>query len=229
MSKTIVANFKMNGSSEFIKNWIFEFKQNHKSQNNIILAIPHIYLSEFNGYDLNVAAQNVSSKKDGAYTSQISAKMLQDTQIKYCIIGHSESRKYLNESNAEIMEKFNELIQYEITPIVCIGEPHEVRTNNDTIGYLKSQVSSFKSFHGKIIFAYEPIWAIGTGEHAENDDINEVVDFLRSEFDQEIEILYGGSVNVENCDDLHEKTDINGLLVGGASLNPKEFAKIAAL
>lgn len=229
MSKTIVANFKMNGSSEFIKNWIFEFKQNHKSQNNIILAIPHIYLSEFNGYDLNVAAQNVSSKKDGAYTSQISAKMLQDTQIKYCIIGHSESRKYLNESNAEIMEKFNELIQYEITPIVCIGEPQEVRTNNDTIGYLKSQVSSFKSFHGKIIFAYEPIWAIGTGEHAENDDINEVVDFLRSEFDQEIEILYGGSVNVENCDDLHEKTDINGLLVGGASLNPKEFAKIAAL
>ena len=229
MSKTIVANFKMNGSSEFIKNWIFEFKQNHKSQNNIILAIPHIYLSEFNGYDLNVAAQNVSSKKDGAYTSQISAKMLQDTQIKYCIIGHSESRKYLNESNEEIMEKFNELIQYEITPIVCIGEPQEVRTNNDTIGYLKSQVSSFKSFHGKIIFAYEPIWAIGTGEHAENDDINEVVDFLRSEFDQEIEILYGGSVNVENCDDLHEKTDINGLLVGGASLNPKEFAKIAAL
>ena len=229
MSKTIVANFKMNGSSEFIKKWIFEFKQNHKSQNNIILAIPHIYLSEFNGYDLNVAAQNVSSKKDGAYTSQISAKMLQDTQIKYCIIGHSESRKYLNESNAEIMEKFNELIQYEITPIVCIGEPQEVRTNNDTIGYLKSQVSSFKSFHGKIIFAYEPIWAIGTGEHAENDDINEVVDFLRSEFDQEIEILYGGSVNVENCDDLHEKTDINGLLVGGASLNPKEFAKIAAL
>ena len=229
MSKTIVANFKMNGSSEFIKNWIFEFKQNHKSQNNIVLAIPHIYLSEFNGYDLNVAAQNVSSKKDGAYTSQISAKMLQDTQIKYCIIGHSESRKYLNESNAEIMEKFNELIQYEITPIVCIGEPQEVRTNNDTIGYLKSQVSSFKSFHGKIIFAYEPIWAIGTGEHAENDDINEVVDFLRSEFDQEIEILYGGSVNVENCDDLHEKTDINGLLVGGASLNPKEFAKIAAL
>ena len=229
MSNTIVANFKMNGSSEFIKNWIFEFKQNHKSQNNIILAIPHIYLSEFNGYDLNVAAQNVSSKKDGAYTSQISAKMLQDTQIKYCIIGHSESRKYLNESNAEIMEKFNELIQYEITPIVCIGEPQEVRTNNDTIGYLKSQVSSFKSFHGKIIFAYEPIWAIGTGEHAENDDINEVVDYLRSEFDQEIEILYGGSVNVENCDDLHEKTDINGLLVGGASLNPKEFAKIAAL
>ena len=229
MSKTIVANFKMNGSSEFIKNWIFEFKQNHKSQNNIILAIPHIYLSEFNGYDLNVAAQNVSSKKDGAYTSQISAKMLQDKQIKYCIIGHSESRKYLNESNAEIMEKFNELIQYEITPIVCIGEPQEVRTNNDTIGYLKSQVSSFKSFHGKIIFAYEPIWAIGTGEHAENDDINEVVDYLRSEFDQEIEILYGGSVNVENCDDLHEKTDINGLLVGGASLNPKEFAKIAAL
>ena len=229
MSNTIVANFKMNGSSEFIKNWIFEFKQNHKSQNNIILAIPHIYLSEFNGFDLNVAAQNVSSKKDGAYTSQISAKMLQDTQIKYCIIGHSESRKYLNESNAEIMEKFNELIQYEITPIVCIGEPQEVRTNNDTIGYLKSQVSSFKSFHGKIIFAYEPIWAIGTGEHAENDDINEVVDYLRSEFDQEIEILYGGSVNVENCDDLHEKTDINGLLVGGASLNPKEFAKIAAL
>jgi len=229
MSKTIVANFKMNGSSEFIKNWIFEFKQNHKSKNNIILAIPHIYLSEFNCFDLNVAAQNVSSKKDGPYTSQISAKMLQDTQIKYCIIGHSESRKYLNESNAEIMEKFNELIQYEITPIVCIGEPQEVRTNNDTIGYLKSQVSSFKSFHGKIIFAYEPIWAIGTGEHAENDDINEVVDFLRSEFDQEIEILYGGSVNVENCDDLHEKTDINGLLVGGASLNPKEFAKIAAL
>ena len=229
MSNTIVANFKMNGSSEFIKNWIFEFKQNHKSQNNIILAIPHIYLSEFNGFDLNVAAQNVSSKKDGPYTSQISAKMLQDTQIKYCIIGHSESRKYLNESNAEIMEKFNELIQYEITPIVCIGEPQEVRTNNDTIGYLKSQVSSFKSFHGKIIFAYEPIWAIGTGEHAENDDINEVVDYLRSEFDQEIEILYGGSVNVENCDDLHEKTDINGLLVGGASLNPKEFAKIAAL
>ena len=229
MSKTIVANFKMNGSSEFIKNWIFEFKQNHKSQNNIILAIPHIYLSEFNGYDLNVAAQNVSSKKDGAYTSQISAKMLQDTQIKYCIIGHSESRKYLNESNAEIMEKFNELIKYEITPIVCIGEPQEVRTNNDTIGYLKSQVSSFKSFSERIIFAYEPIWAIGTGEHAENDDINEVVDYLRSEFDQEIEILYGGSVNVENCDDLHEKTDINGLLVGGASLNPKEFAKIAAL
>jgi len=229
MSKTIVANFKMNGSSEFIKNWIFEFKQNHKSKNNIILAIPHIYLSEFNGFDLNVAAQNVSSKKDGPYTSQISAKMLQDTQIKYCIIGHSESRKYLNESNAEIMEKFNELIQYEITPIVCIGEPQEVRTNNDTIGYLKSQVSSFKSFRRKIIFAYEPIWAIGTGEHAENDDINEVVDFLRSEFDQEIEILYGGSVNVENCDDLHEKTDINGLLVGGASLSPKEFAKIAAL
>ena len=229
MSKIIIANFKMNGSSDFFSSWILDFKNKYLSENKIILAIPYVYLSEFNNCGLTVAAQNVSSKKDGAYTSQVSAKMLKDNQVKYCIIGHSESRKFHQESDADVKEKFNELIDNEITPIICIGECQQVRDSKRVASFIQSQLSFYKSFNKEIIFAYEPMWAIGTGKHARNEDINEVVEIIRAEFDQNVEILYGGSVNQKNSQDLLENTDINGLLVGGASLNPKEFANIAQL
>ena len=229
MSKLVVANFKMNGSRDFIESWIKDFSAEEESNNEILIALPSTYLSIFKGKGLTLSGQNVSNKKSGAFTSQISAQILKDCGVEYCLIGHSETRKFLNETNEIIKEKFDQLKHECIQPIICIGEPLHIKEASKTIDFLSDQLELINSDQDKLIFAYEPIWAIGTGLIPEISDIQQAIDCIRDRFQKSIKVLYGGSVNSSNAADISNKADIDGLLVGGASLNPKEFAKIAQL
>ena len=229
MSKLVIANFKMNGSKEFIESWAKDFLEEKKSNNRVVVALPSPYLSNFKESNLNLAGQNVSNQSSGAFTSQLSAQMLKDCGAEYCLIGHSEARQYLKETNDNIKQKFDQLTQESIRPILCIGEPLEIKETSKTTDYLLDQLKLISSDQENIIIAYEPIWAIGTGLTPDVEDIQLAVDCIRGKFNKSIEVLYGGSVNSLNAADISAKTDIDGLLVGGASLNPKEFAKIAQL
>ena len=229
MSKLVIANFKMNGSKEFIKNWIKDFLEEKKSNNRVVVALPSPYLSNFKESNLNLAGQNVSNQSSGAFTSQLSAQMLKDCGAEYCLIGHSEARQHLMETDDNIKQKFDQLTQESIQPILCIGEPIEIKETSKTTDYLLDQLELLSSDHENIIIAYEPIWAIGTGLTPDMEDIQLAVDCIRGKFNKSIKVLYGGSVNSLNAANISAKTDIDGLLVGGASLNPKEFAKIAQL
>ena len=229
MSKLVIANFKMNGSKEFIESWAKGFLEEKKSNNRVVVALPSPYLSNFKESNLNLAGQNVSNQSSGAFTSQLSAQMLKDCGAEYCLIGHSEARQYLMETNDNIKQKFDQLIQESIQPILCIGEPLEIKETTKTTDYLLDQLKLLSSDQENIIIAYEPIWAIGTGLTPDVEDIQLAVDCIRGKFNNSIKVLYGGSVNSLNAANISAKTDIDGLLVGGASLNPKEFAKIAQL
>ena len=229
MSKLVIANFKMNGSKEFIESWAQDFLDEKESNNKIILAPPSPYLSNFKDSNFNLAGQNVSNQSSGAFTSQLSAQMLKDCGAEYCLIGHSEARQYLMETNDNIKQKFDQLTQESIQSILCIGEPLEIREASKTMDYLSEQLKFLSSDQENLIIAYEPIWAIGTGLTPEMEDIQLAVDCIRGKFNNSIKVLYGGSVNSSNAANISAQTDIDGLLVGGASLNPKEFAKIAQL
>jgi triosephosphate isomerase len=229
MSKLVIANFKMNGSQDFIESWIEDFFTEEESTNEILVALPSTYLMIFKNSGLTLAGQNVSNEKSGAYTSQLSAKMLKDCDVKYCLIGHSEAREFLKETNETIKEKFDQLKQESIQPVLCIGEPLKIKEASKTIDFLSNQLELIDPDQEGLIIAYEPIWAIGTGLIPEMSDIQLAVDCIRGRFQKSIKVLYGGSVNSSNAKDISNKTDIDGLLVGGASLNPKEFAKIAQL
>ena len=229
MSKLVIANFKMNGSKEFIESWAKDFLEEKKSNNRVVVALPSPYLSNFKESNLNLAGQNVSNQSSGAFTSQLSAQILKDCGAEYCLIGHSEARQYLMETNDNIKQKFDQLTQESIQPILCIGEPIEIKETSKTTDYLLDQLELLSSDHENIIIAYEPIWAIGTGLTPDMEDIQLAVDCIRGKFNKSIKVLYGGSVNSSNTANISAKTDIDGLLVGGASLNPKEFAKIAQL
>ncbi len=229
MSKLVIANFKMNGSQDFIESWIEDFFTEEESTNEILVALPSTYLMIFKNSGLTLAGQNVSNEKSGAFTSQLSAKMLKDCDVKYCLIGHSEAREFLKESNETIKEKFDQLKQESIQPVLCIGEPLKIKEASKTVDFLSNQLELIDPDQEGLIIAYEPIWAIGTGLIPEMSDIQLAVDCIRGRFQKSIKVLYGGSVNSSNAKDISNKTDIDGLLVGGASLNPKEFAKIAQL
>ena len=229
MSKLVIANFKMNGTKEFIESWAKDFLEEKKSNNRVVVALPSPYLSNFKESNLNLAGQNVSNQSSGAVTSQLSAQMLKDCGAEYCLIGHSEARQYLMETNDNIKQKFDQLTEESIQPILCIGEPLEIKETSKTTDYLLDQLKLLSSDQENIIIAYEPIWAIGTGLTPDMEDIQLAVDCIRGKFNKSIKVLYGGSVNSLNAADISAKTDIDGLLVGGASLNPKEFAKIAQL
>ena len=229
MSKLVIANFKMNGSKEFIESWAKDFLEEKKSNNRVLVALPSPYLLNFKESNLNLAGQNVSNQSSGAFTSQLSAQMLKDCGAEYCLIGHSEARQYLMETNDNIKQKFDQLTQESIRPILCIGEPLEIKETSKTTDYLLDQLKLISSDQENIIIAYEPIWAIGTGLTPDVEDIQLAVDCIRGKFNKSIKVLYGGSVNSLNAANISAKTDIDGLLVGGASLNPKEFAKIAQL
>ena len=229
MTKLVIANFKMNGSKDFIESWIKDFFLEQESASDVVVALPSPYLIIFNDRGLTLSGQNVSNEESGAFTSQLSAQMLKDCGAKYCLIGHSEARQFLKEKNEVIKQKFDQLIQESIKPILCIGEPLQIKEAAKTIDYLSEQLDLIDSNEEDVIVAYEPIWSIGTGLIPEIEDIQMAVDSIRSKFHKTVKVLYGGSVNSSNAQSITDKTDIDGLLVGGASLNPKEFGKIAQL
>tara|TARA_X000000368_G_scaffold399050_1_gene369656 strand:- start:347 stop:1036 length:690 start_codon:yes stop_codon:yes gene_type:complete len=226
MSKLIIANFKMNGTKSSIKQWFNDFSKENNTSNEVIVALPSTFLIDFVDNDISLAAQNVSSYTSGAYTSQISAEMLKDCGINYSIIGHSESREFLKETDEDIFKKYLQLKKYHLASIICIGESLKNREDNLFKSFLSSQLKQFEDEEDELIIAYEPIWAIGSGLIPTIEDINEVSELIR-EICKNVKILYGGSVNKENASNLLNNSNIDGVLVGGASLDPKEFANIA--
>lgn len=184
-------------------------------------------------------AQDVSVHEQGAYTGEVSAAMLADLGCKYCIVGHSERREYHGETDSLVNAKARALIAAGIAPIICVGESLEQREKNLTMEYVRYQVKAALAdidarSARKCIIAYEPIWAIGTGRTATAEQAEEVCREIRTVvrrlYDartaRAVSILYGGSMNAKNCDELLAQPDIDGGLIGGASLKPQDFARI---
>lgn len=189
--------------------------------------------------NIKVGAQNMYHQDNGAYTGEISPVSLKSMNIEYVILGHSERRQYFRESNEEINMKLAAALKNGLKPILCVGETLDEREKGITFDIIAEQVN--KCLTGlqhnllDIVIAYEPIWAIGTGKTATKEDANEVISFIRQQLkevlneklSQNTRILYGGSVKSANIKELMEMPEIDGALVGGASLDAEEFAKIA--
>ena len=250
MRKQIAAaNWKMNltyQEGENLLNEILEIPHNLNTGQYVVFAVPAPYLDMAVGKiadepHMFVAAQNVYSKKSGAFTGETSVAMLESLGVDHVIIGHSERREYFNETNQLLAEKVNISLENNITPIFCCGEPLNIREANTQNEYVQQQLEE-SIFHlsaeelKKVVIAYEPIWAIGTGKTASSDQAQEMHAFIRSQiankYDSEvansISILYGGSVKGSNAKDIFSKPDVDGGLVGGASLVAKDFTEIMA-
>ena len=248
MRKQIAAaNWKMNctySEGERLLSDILDAEVNLKDRQLAVFAVPFPYLIMANSAvsqspNYFIAAQNCSNKKSGAFTGEVSASMLDSIGIRYCVIGHSERREYFQETNAMLAEKLNLCLANHITPIFCCGEALNVREQGTQNAYVEQQLAE-SLFHltaeelSKVVIAYEPIWAIGTGKTASSEQAQEMHAHLRSvlagkygaEVADEISILYGGSVKASNAVELFSCPDVDGGLVGGASLVASEFIQI---
>jgi triosephosphate isomerase len=248
MRKQIAAaNWKMNGSAqqaETLLKDVMQPKIKLKDHQLVIFAVPFPFLSAVNhqlGHETNyyIAAQNCSQHASGAYTGEVSAEMLKSIGIKYCIVGHSERREYFSETNAQLAQKIDLLLKNDIIPIFCCGEPLSIREAGGQDKHVETQVQE-SLFHlsaddvQRIIIAYEPIWAIGTGKTATTGQAQEMHAFVRSviakrygsDIASQVSILYGGSVKANNAAEIFGAPDVDGGLVGGASLVAKDFITI---
>ena len=248
MRKQIAAaNWKMNCTfqqSEKLLDDILSAEIELASHQLAIFAVPYPYLlmtmSEVEEEQYYyVAAQNCHDKKSGAYTGEVSAVMLHSMNVNYCVIGHSERREYNGETNAMLADKVNLCFENFITPLFCCGEPLNIREAGTQNDYVTVQLKE-SLFHlpadkiKNIVIAYEPIWAIGTGKTASTEQAQEIHQYLRSVIAgqygeavaNEIPILYGGSVKANNAKELFSCADVDGGLVGGASLVAADFIEI---
>jgi len=213
------------------------------TENEVILCVPYVdlfyCLMNAQGTNIKIGAQNMHWAENGAYTGEVSAKMLKAIGVEYVIIGHSERRAYFAENDETVNKKIKAAFENELKPIVCVGESLEQREEGKTEAIITSQtrlaLEGLTNEQVKnTIIAYEPIWAIGTGKTATSEDANNSIKAIRAEIEKnygeevanEVIIQYGGSVKSSNAKELFTTSDIDGGLVGGASLKPDEFAKI---
>jgi len=234
----IAANWKMNGSCELAIQCCETLSQLPAANTDILICPPVIFLSHFpKSARYKLGAQNVSSEASGAFTGEISADMLATAGASYVIVGHSERRALFGDTDGLVLAKTKRAIAAKITPIVCFGETLTERQQEKTMQVLAQHLDAVYAAHPELlqhsVIAYEPIWAIGTGETATPEQAQQVHAFIRShlaKYDDaaasKVRIIYGGSVNAENCAALFAQPDIDGGLVGGASLKPAEFAAI---
>ncbi|PCH56789.1 MAG: triose-phosphate isomerase [Legionellales bacterium] len=235
----VVANWKMHGSTEFAAEIISTIASALSAINlnsAVVLCPPYVYLHEIKraigGSVLELGAQDVDYRAQGAVTGGIAADMLRDVGCDYVIIGHSERRQLFAESDALVAQKFVAVAAAGLMPIVCVGETKEERDAGQTLQVVARQVRSVLDVidvdlgSQGFILAYEPIWAIGTGEVATPEQAQEVHAHLRGIVPEGTRILYGGSVKANNAAALIQQQDIDGFLVGGASLKAEEFVNI---
>lgn len=245
MRKPVMAgNWKMNKTRDEALEFIYAVSDKLPSADNLdsIVCAPAIILRDLvkrKGDNLKIGAQNVHFAESGAYTGEISPVMLASTGVDYVIIGHSERRAYFNETDETVNLKVKASLAYDLKPIICCGESLEERETNATHDVLDRQIT--KAFEGidskdlsNIIIAYEPIWAIGTGKVASAEMADEACGYIRSliaklycsNCAEEIRILYGGSVSTKSVSELMAKPNIDGGLVGGASLKADSFIEL---
>ena len=247
MRKNIVAgNWKMNKSFEEGVELAKELKEKLKGKTlkcDVVIGTPFIHLvaavHAVDGSVIGVAAQNCANKASGAYTGEVSAAQVASTGAKYVILGHSERREYYHETSEILNEKVALALANGLTPIYCCGEALDVRNANEQNGFVENQLEetifllSPEDFK-KIVIAYEPIWAIGTGVTASTEQAQEMLAFIRkiiakkfgAEIAENTSILYGGSCNAKNAPELFAQPDIDGGLIGGASLKAEDFTAI---
>lgn len=245
MRKPIIAgNWKMNNTPSDTKVFISSLKQKKLSEDvEKIIATPFtsLYLANelLNDTDIKIGAQNMYFEDRGAFTGEVSGQMLKDLNVSYVIIGHSERREIFNESDELLNKKVKAAISKELSPILCCGETIEEREAQKHQEKIKNQIT--KDLDGisekdldKLVIAYEPIWAIGTGKTASPEDAEEMCKYIREILEElyskdladNIRILYGGSVKPENVKEIMAKENVDGALVGGASLKVDSFTSL---
>ena len=248
--KLLIANWKMHKDFEEIDRYfeVFCERVNHLSTSElndleVIFAAPFPYLhhckSSLENYPFHVAAQNVHWEKSGAYTGEVSPKMLQSLRVHHALVGHSERRQFFNETDETINKKID-LFNHDLKVVLCVGETLAQRENQETESTIRKQLQialeGVAVSSENLIIAYEPVWAIGTGLAATTEQAEKVHQMIRSWLmeakgpsAQAIRVLYGGSMNAKNVTALIRSKTIDGGLVGGASLEPAQFAEMARL
>ncbi len=241
----VVANWKMNGSLEANRKWVQEFSAFSPLDTELVVCSPFVYLNELqqsfltSALMINTGAQDCSAHENGAFTGEVSAAMLRDIGCPWVIVGHSERRHGLGETNEIVAAKAKMVVQYGLRPIVCVGETLEEREAGRTSDVVLSQLNAVLDVIGAEALAsgalaYEPVWAIGTGKTATPQQAEVVHAALRDSVEsrdsraaEALRILYGGSVKPSNAKELFACNDIDGGLIGGASLKANEFYEIA--
>jgi triosephosphate isomerase len=244
--KLVAGNWKMNNDvaeSLILAERLKVLSEDFDERIDVLICPPFTSLYSVNDAlrtsGIKVGAQNMYFREEGAYTGEISPVMLKSMGIKYVIIGHSERRQYFNETDEDVNKKLKSALKHNIIPILCIGETLKEREGKREKEIIKNQIvraleNIESSDAQKLIIAYEPVWAIGTGINATSRQANEMAMNIRSciseiynsRLSDELKILYGGSVKADNAKEILTQSDIDGALVGGASLNAEEFFKI---
>ena len=244
--KLVIGNWKMNKSFEEAEDLVSDIQDGLESwtlQTAVVICPPFPYLELVTDHadesDFEAGAQNCSEFENGAYTGEVSASMLADLGVNFCIVGHSERRKYFHESHENIAKKIDQLIMQSLIPVFCCGELLEERKAGNHFAVIEKQINDSlfhlpKEHFEQVVIAYEPIWAIGTGETATPEQAQEMHYFIRALIEKKFGtetayntyILYGGSCNAKNALELFSQPDIDGGLIGGASLKSEEFISI---
>lgn len=243
MKKLIAGNWKMNGSLDANAALVAALLQDPQAWAcDVAVCAPAPYLAQLQtllkGSRLDLGAQDVSVHESGAFTGEVSAAMLKEFGVRYCIVGHSERRQYHQETDATVALKAQRALAAGITPIVCVGETLAQREAGQTEEVVKRQLAAVVHTNGhcisEIVLAYEPVWAIGTGKTASPEEAQHVHQVLRAQLEaasqhaERVRILYGGSMNAGNAQALLAQPDIDGGLIGGAALNAAAFLSIVA-
>lgn len=245
MRKPIIAgNWKMNMTIKSAIDFVNGIKDRVKQDDvEVLICAPFTILKDLKehtkGTNIKVGAQNMHYENSGAYTGEVSAKMLTEIDVDYVIIGHSERRQYFNETDETCNKKLVQAFKNNLTPILCVGETLDERESGKMEDKIKSQIKNgLANLDSKnvenMVIAYEPIWAIGTGKTATSDQANEVIKFIRKEVQnifgestaEKIRIQYGGSVKPSNVKEIMGMSDIDGALVGGASLKVDDYVAL---
>lgn len=242
----IAGNWKMNKTGFEAEDFVFALLPQIAGEDiaEVVICAPFTALGNVidssRGTRIKVSAQNMHEEPSGAFTGEISAEMLRDIDVRVVVLGHSERRQYFNETDAALAKKIVVALENDLEPILCVGETDDQREGGATEAVLTEQVETALAFVPKeklaeVVIAYEPIWAIGTGKTATDEMAQEACAFIRSlvaKLDagaaEQVRILYGGSMKPENAVGLLSQTDIDGGLIGGASLKADDFAKLVA-
>ena len=243
MKKLIAGNWKMNGSLPANEALLRELLQGlGQPRCDVAVAVPSVYVAQvqglLHGSAVQLGVQDVSAHDAGAYTGEVAASMLRDFGVRYALVGHSERRQYHGETDALVAAKAQKALNAGVTPIVCVGETLAQREAGETEAVVKRQLAAVIHAIGacttEIVVAYEPVWAIGTGKTATPEQAQAVHAVLRAQLAAastqaaKVPVLYGGSMNAANAEQLLAQPDINGGLIGGAALKAQDFLKIIA-
>lgn len=232
----VVGNWKLNGSRELLNEMVPALKEVDSNQVETVICPPYVYLADDTDC-VQKGAQSVATHDSGAYTGEVSGAMLREVGCHYVIVGHSERRSMFGETDQVVAEKVKATLNAGLIPIICVGETEQERENEETMAVITRQVKAvmdiLPSFSDSLVFAYEPVWAIGTGKTASCEQAEEVHKNIRQilisynhELGNSTRILYGGSVKPENSKELFSSENIDGGLIGGASLKVDDFLQI---